>query len=315
MRLHRLCAVLLAPLALAAGCRAGEDAPAADPPSVRSPLRGDSSAGADAVRPAPREDHALLAVDWAEDGGTVVELFALLPAAGGFAEPVLGDSGASAQFYERWLRPGRGYAMLRGGRSTGTVRIAENDAQGCMALTATARAAVSERGFHGAGIATDAPIGRASAVVAEPSSAYGAMMTVLLRREVESTGQSWSPDAEVKGLVVSLPGGGAAVVGSAAIRHSGAEADPRARAAAFMIAERQTDGSIRPLVTWKHARGDEEGEDEQFERRMVDAADLDGDGTPEIVARTAMTESWLYTIYKRGPNGWAEVYRHGGGGC
>ncbi|HEX9939757.1 MAG TPA: hypothetical protein VGB15_21660 [Longimicrobium sp.] len=315
MRLHRLCAVLLAPLALAAGCGAGEDAPPADPPSVQSPLRGDSSAAGDVERPTAREDHALLAVDWAEDGGTGVEVFALLPAAGGFAEPVPGDSAASAQFYDRWLRPGRGYTVLRGGRSTGTVTVVENDAQGCMVLTATARAAVSERGFHGTGIATDAPVATSPSVVDEPSSAYRAMMTVLLRREVESTGQSWSPDAEVKGLVVALPGGGAALVGSAAIRRSDAEADHRARAAAFMIAERQTDGPIRPLVTWKHARGHEEGEDEQFERVFVDAADLDGDRIPEIVARTALTESWEYVIYKRGPNGWAETYRHGGGGC
>ena len=76
-----------------------------------------------------------------------------------------------------------------------------------------------------------------------------------------------------------------------------------------------TPGTGRIAVTWKHARGDEEGEDEEFERRVLDAADLDGDGTPEIVARTALTESWVYTIYKRGAGGWTEVYRGGGGGC
>lgn len=257
----------------------------------------------------------LLAVDWMEEGQTTAEVFAVLPAAGGFAEPAIDESASSARFYERWLNPGHGYTMLRGGQATGTVTIAENDAQGCMALAATTRAAVSEAGFYGSAIATSAPIGRSAAVVDEPSSAHLAMMTVLLRREVESTGQSWRPDAEVKGLVVSLPGGGAALVGSATIRDSGAEADQRAGAAAFIIAERQTDRSIRPMVTWKNPRGDEESEDEQFERRFVDAADLDGDGTPEIVARTAMTESFLYTIYKRGAGGWTEVYRGGGGGC
>jgi hypothetical protein len=305
--------VLLVPLALAAGCKADSGAPATDPPAAGSPLRSDSPAIA--APSALREDHVLLAIDWLEEGGTTAEVFAVMPAAGGFAEPMIDDSASAARSYERWLNPGHSYSVLRGGRATGTVAIAENDAQGCMALTATTQASVSEAGFHGSGIATDAPIGRSAAVVDEPSPADLAAMTALLRREVESTGQAWRPDAEVRALVVALPGGGAALVGSAAIRESGPEADQRARAAAFIVAERETDGSLRPVVTWKHARGDEEAEDEQFERRFVDAADLDGDGTPEIVARTAMTESWLYTIYKRGPGGWREVYRAGGRGC
>ncbi len=314
MRVQRLRAVLLVPLALAAGCKADSGAPAADPPAARSSLRGDSPAVA-AKPSAAREDHVLLAVDWTEEGGTTTEVFAVMPAAGGFAEPVIDDSASSSQFYERWLNPGHRYTVLRGGRATGSLTIAENDAQGCMALTATTRAAVSEPGFHGSGIATSAPVGRDSVIVDEPSSADLAAATVLLRQAMESMSVAWRPDAEVKALVVALPGSVSALVGSAAIRDSGAEADQRARAAAFIIAEWGTDGVLRPMVIWKAARGEEEGEDEQFEQRFVDAADLDGDGTPEIVARTAMTESWLYTIYKRGPDGWTMAYRGGGGGC
>ncbi|HEU4558264.1 MAG TPA: hypothetical protein VFS20_10455 [Longimicrobium sp.] len=312
--MQRIPAVLLVPLTLAAGCKTDSGAPAAEPSAARSTPRGDSPAVA-AKPPVAREDHVLLAVDWMEEGGTTTEVFAVMPAAGGFAQPVIADSASSARFYERWLNPGHRYTVLRGGRTTGSLTIAENDAQGCMALTAATRASVSESGFHGSGLATSAPIGRDSAIVDQAAGADLAAVTALLRRELESTGESWSPDAEVKALLVALPGGGAAVVGSAAIRDLGEEADQRARAATFIIAERAADGSLQPAVTWKRARGDQEAEDEQFERRFVDAADLDGDGTPEIVARTAMTESWLYTIYKRGPGGWTEVYRGGGGGC
>lgn len=313
MRLHRLCAVLLAPLALAAGCGTGEDAPAADPPAGRSSLRGDSAAVA--AKPAAREDHVLLAVDWPEEGGTVAEVFAVIPAAGGFAEPEIDDSASAARFYARWLGPGRGYTLLRGGWKMGTLTITENDAQGCMALTAIADAVVEEPGPHRSAIATDAPVPASRLFVGTPSTGERWAINALLMRAIGSTGHAWSRDDEMKSLRVTLPGDGVALVGSVVARPPGADADQRALAAAFVIAERGATGEPRPVITWTHARGGEEAEDEQFERVFVDAADLDGDRIPEIVARTALTESWEYIIYKRGPHGWAEVYRYGGGGC
>ena len=48
---------------------------------------------------------------------------------------------------------------------------------------------------------------------------------------------------------------------------------------------------------------------------FFDASDLDGDGTPEIVLRQNFFESTTYAILRRGPNGWAEIFTGGGGGC
>jgi len=311
MRLHGVRAVLLGSLVLAAGCKAKAVERAADPPPARGSHRADSSG---AVTKA-RTDHVLLAVYWMEQGETSAEVFAVMPAAGGFAQPALDDSAAAAGFYERWLKPGRGYTVLRGGARTGTVTIAENDMAGCMALTAQTRAQVSEPGWFGAGIATDAPVARPAPVVAQPEDAERAQMTALLRREITAKGGAWRDDARVDVLKVALPGG-AAVVGSAALHPaSRAGEDNRPRHAAFIIAERGADGSLRPAVTWAHALSGGDEEDEQVERHILDAADLDGDGTPEIVARSAMTESWSYDIYRRGPNGWSVVHTGGGGGC
>ncbi|HET7461198.1 MAG TPA: hypothetical protein VFJ82_08110 [Longimicrobium sp.] len=315
MRLHGVRAVLLGSLALSAGCKAKADAPAAGPPAARTEQRGDSPAPA-ANRPAEvRSEHVLLAVYWMEHGETSVEVFAVMPAAGGLAQPALDDSAAATNFYERWLKPGRGYTVLRGGARSGTITITDNDMAGCMALTAQTRAQVSEPGWFGAGLATDAPIARPTPVVGQPTDAERAAMTALLRREVEAKGGRWSGDARVDVLRVALSGG-AAVVGSAALYPaSSAGEDNRPRHAAFIIAEAGADGALRPAATWSHALSAGGEEDEEVERRLLDAADLDGDGTPEIVARTAMTESWRYDVYRRGPDGWAVVYTGGGGGC
>jgi hypothetical protein len=51
-------------------------------------------------------------------------------------------------------------------------------------------------------------------------------------------------------------------------------------------------------------------------RSFWDAADLDGDGVPELVMRaTTRSGWWEYTILKRGMDGWAEIYQGGGYAC
>ncbi|HYR11219.1 MAG TPA: hypothetical protein VEQ60_25790 [Longimicrobium sp.] len=51
-------------------------------------------------------------------------------------------------------------------------------------------------------------------------------------------------------------------------------------------------------------------------RSFWDAADLDGDGVPELVMRASATSGWWgYTILKRGTDGWAEIYQGGGYTC
>lgn len=78
----------------------------------------------------------------------------------------------------------------------------------------------------------------------------------------------------------------------------------------LLVAEARGGGPYQPAYVF-HERDD----GEIGVRSFVDAADLDGDGVPELVMRAAYDESLGYTVLKRGADGWTEIYQGGGGGC
>lgn len=77
----------------------------------------------------------------------------------------------------------------------------------------------------------------------------------------------------------------------------------------LLLAEAHGGGPYQPAYVW-HQRDD----GDNGVRSFVDAADLDGDGVPELVMRAAYAESVGYTVLKRGADGWTEIYQGGGGG-
>jgi hypothetical protein len=81
-----------------------------------------------------------------------------------------------------------------------------------------------------------------------------------------------------------------------------------------VVAER-AGGAYRPVVEWTPADAAKMDEERPRSRLLLDAVDLDGDGVPELVARTGFSEWSSYTIYGRGPGGWTAVYDAHGGGC
>ena len=50
-------------------------------------------------------------------------------------------------------------------------------------------------------------------------------------------------------------------------------------------------------------------------RDLYDAADLDGDGTAELVVMSSFWETWSYRILSRRTGRWRQVFVGGGGGC
>jgi hypothetical protein len=84
---------------------------------------------------------------------------------------------------------------------------------------------------------------------------------------------------------------------------------PRWDYSAMVIAERHG-GRYHPVLVF-YAR-EEPG---WGTRVLYDAVDVDGDGGLELITRVANRGGWYYTILKRGPAGWAEIYRGGGARC
>jgi hypothetical protein len=56
-------------------------------------------------------------------------------------------------------------------------------------------------------------------------------------------------------------------------------------------------------------------EAEVVTQAFLDVADLDGDGTAELVVEQGYYESHTYLIYKRTNGAWVQAYLGGGGGC
>jgi hypothetical protein len=136
-------------------------------------------------------------------------------------------------------------------------------------------------------------------------------MTALLRDSVAMRAgpSAWRADAEVRVDEIVLPGGRTALAASAVIR---TDRDDVAAPVTAVFAI--SDPASRRVLLWYHPAADPAA-DFPLTRTLLDVADLDGDGVPEIVTRTDLSEEWRYTIYRRAPNGWAETVNAYGGGC
>jgi hypothetical protein len=262
---------------------------------------------------AQRSEHILFDVDWMDGGVTEAEVIALLPPGGGFREEP-SDTAQQTRFIGRWLRPGHAYTVLAAGRPAGSIVVRPAHVGGCNATGVQVTSRVSAVPASRSALATDAavPAGpplRRPATVAERRELTALLRAAIVRRE---GARGWRADAKVDAWEVVLRGGAVAVAGSAVVK-----LDPDDVAApvnaAFLIAER-SGGALRPVMTWSQSAHDPKT-DWPRTRALLDAADLDGDGMPEIVTRTDLSEEWQYTIYRRTPRGWAEAYNSYGGGC
>lgn len=262
---------------------------------------------------AGRDDAILLAVTWGDSGTTFVEPVAMMPAGGGFA--AVSDSNTTADTVRRrWLDDGHAYTVLRGGKAAGMTTVIGGDVEVCSPLQVRTRTAVREPGWRNVGLATSAMIGAQTPLRGTATAGERAAIVPLLRQAIFAHRGTWRDDAEVRADRIALPNGGIALVGSAVVRPD-TTSDAGPVYAAFAIAERGAGGAWHPRATWYNGPGKGARQVSPWTRTLVDAVDVDGDGTPEIVARTAFYEAWGYTIYRRGADGWAEAYTGGGGAC
>jgi hypothetical protein len=266
-------------------------------------------------QPAPAQTHGregiLLAASAWDEGGYGLEPVALLTR-DGLRDPweVEEDSTFNARYYA----PGARYAIRIAGVPMGEAIVVQAVEPACSERMATAEvsltAAVDARweglASDAFGAAPDAPLLRAA------TPAEKLVLSTLADSIQAARGASADHrrTAVLERLfAVTVPGAPEPVlVGSSRISF---EKDGSEHVQAVMVVAERREGADRPAYVF-HA---DETEGDMLSRELLDAADVDGDGVPELVARNMYYEGWTYTILRRGPGGWTEIYQGGGGGC
>jgi hypothetical protein len=166
------------------------------------------------------------------------------------------------------LPDGRSLTLLARGRPAGSVEVGDGD--GACAADASMRPGPAR--LDGSALATDLAVAAGPPLRVPPTAAERREMLTLLRKG------TWPPvqrgtarDAVVRIDVVPTPRQGRVVVGSSWRWSHGAPWG------AFIIAERDEDGTLQPNLTIGGSA------DYPHAQTLVDVVDLDGDGAPEIV--------------------------------
>jgi hypothetical protein len=270
------------------------------------------------ARPAPPArqplSHIIFAVTWMDGGVVEAEIVGLSRGPGVFVNPPDEDSVATARFGERWLRPGLSYHLLVAGRPVGLVTVKPSEAGGCNANAVLVRPRVATVPPGRVALAMDVAPGDGTPLRRDPTGPENAEMRSLLRQAIiRSAGANgWRYDADLRVSEVTMPHG-KLLVGSAVVRLDRDDVAAPVNAA-FVIAEPSESGAWRPVATWAHPASDPAA-DFPLSRTLLDVADLDLDGNPEIVTRTDYSEYWQYTIYRLGRHGWAAAFEASSGGC
>lgn len=225
-----------------------------------------------------------------------------------------GGTAAARRFIGEHFKAGRQFRLLFGGGEEGSVSVVKYVEPGCVGMYAEVKAETTARlGGEVRALATNSQtIGAGPASRRAPTEGERAAALELARSAFASNG---TPPALVgKMEVFNLTAadldrdGKFELVGSFRVENNtNATFDAFTL---FMIFEPSGLG-FRPALTWHH-RG---GEAEYADRRLVDHADLDGDGVSEVIAEGRYYESNDYFIYKKQQGRWRPVYQGGGGGC
>lgn len=225
-----------------------------------------------------------------------------------------GGEAAAKRFIAEYFKAGRRFRLLFGGGEEGSVSVVKYIEPGCVGMWAEVKAETTARlGGEVQALATDSEaIGAGAASRRAPTEAERAAALELARAAFARGGASQALVRKMEVFNLTAADldrdGKFELVGSfRAENNTGQALDAHTL---FMIYE-PTGLGLKPALTWHH-RG---AEGEYADRRLVDHADLDGDGVSEVIAEGHYYESNDYFIYKRQQGRWRPVYQGGGGGC
>lgn len=226
--------------------------------------------------------------------------------------PVDAEPAVTKKFSNNYFRTGRRYRIVFGGGDAGNLTVQKEIEAGCVSLIAEVgvETAVRLGGQVQALAVSSDNIGRgessrraptederASALeVARALYAQKGVGTDLIKKM--KTGNLTATDLERDGKFELI--GNFEIEGGNYVEYN-----------LFIIFEPAAAGKYKAAWTWYHKGGEADLQD----RTLVDAVDLDGDGTAEVIAAGHYYESNDYVIYKRQAGKWRPIYKGGGGGC
>ena len=300
-------------LSLAGALLACADAPSSDRAAPPDRLADTSALAADSVAattPFTPRDSILFAFQVSEHEYVSFEpIFAVTD--GRITSPTIEQGTPEGDAFEgRFYARGTRYHARSGGAAVGMIELAGPALAGCVGLPGDASFLDKVPAAPLRGLAFTDPPPPAGFLVQptalEDSSARAAALDLLRQANVPEsklTEVEWRPVQ-----TVLLPDGTRIVAASG---RASAFEEAEMPAAAFVLFEMTSSGE---RVILDSATAD--GRDlVRSQTDFFDAADLDGDGVPEIVLYHLYYESWDYTILRRTGPGWEQVYKGGGGGC
>jgi hypothetical protein len=216
-------------------------------------------------------------------------------------------------FRDAWMQPGRRYDVLSRGEPVARMTIGGTAVEGCGGLSAQgpqqgrAPLRLEQQGLAGEGLPAQHGAPWLRTVSSAERGQLDRMAAALFDAHGIDLAQRPRADTATAALLIH-PNARPVLVGTYA---RATQSSPLQRKAALLVIAEDGARGYRPA----YVRFNEEVEDDMQSSELVDAADLDGDGMPELVIRTTYYEGWDYTILSRTEAGWIEVHRGGGTGC
>ncbi|MCM3871877.1 MAG: hypothetical protein ND895_14435 [Pyrinomonadaceae bacterium] len=231
---------------------------------------------------------------------------------GKYTPPPTEDEAAAKKFSDTYFRTGRQYRVVFGGGDAGSLTVQKYEKDQCLNLVAdvgvqtTARlggevqalAVSSDKISSGASSRRAPTEGERAAAVEVARALYGQRGVGAALVKKMKTVNLTATDIERDGKFELI--GSFEIDAGNEIMHN-----------LFIILEPTATEKYKAAWNWYH-KGNEDGNED---RKLVDAFDLDGDGTAEVIAEGHTLENHDYAIYKRQAGTWRPIYKGGGGGA
>jgi hypothetical protein len=306
MPIRRILPVLTIALAACGESRDGtaeKQAPASDPSTAQA-------ARAQPVPTAMPREGILLAFS-ADSGRYTLEPVALITPSG-LRDPWQTEDNDA--FNRRYFAPGTHYTVHSMGALSGEARVLRVMEPACTERVAEASFTdATPQPPVGGGLASDA-FGPATAhrlmrvpTVPEESELASLADSIHASHRIPTAARTRTENQRL--FAITIPGAEKPVlVGTFNVTVPGAD-ETEQTYNQLLVAE-AAGGVYRPAYV-HHDRDD----GESGMRSLLDVADLDGDGVPEMVVQVMYNEGWGFAVLKRDADGWREIYQGGGGGC
>jgi hypothetical protein len=230
---------------------------------------------------------------------------------GKYTTPSTDSEEAWKKFSDTYFRGGRQYRIVFGGGDAGSVTVQKYEKDSCLNLVAevTAQTTVRLGGEVQALAVSSDKIGRGASSRRAPTEAERASALEVTRRVFVQRGVGAALVTKIRTVNLTATDierdGKFELIGGFEIRAEGEIVHYL-----FIIFEPTANGKYKAAWNWYDKTSEEGNED----RKFVDAVDLDGDGTAEVIAGGHTFENNDYVIYKRHAGTWRPIYRGGGGG-